>query len=131
MSPQSASPFDSIESAHDFVTLLAEAVAEAKREVDADVGRESNEKSSRRLEAFRIASYSLERLEVHMTRSRRILNDLRSLRRLLFQERESARAPARLQAPQTPSVTLPVSAAPVPIAPPPGSNGKSETVLAA
>lgn len=82
--------FDSIESAHDFVSLLSEAVADAKRDIDNDVQREANGKTSRRLEALRLTSYSLEKLESHMTKSRRILNDLRSLRRLLFQERASA-----------------------------------------
>jgi uncharacterized membrane protein YccC len=84
--------FDSIESAHDFVSLLSEAVTDARRDIDNDVQRESNGKSSRRLEALRLASYSLEKLEAHMTKSRRILNDLRSLRRLLFQERAAQAA---------------------------------------
>jgi hypothetical protein len=81
------SPFDSIESAHDFVILLAQTVLETKRDIDADIQRETNGKTNRRLEALRIASYSLDRLDAHLSRSRRILNDLRSLRRLLFQER--------------------------------------------
>ena len=90
MDPQSGSPFESIESAHDFVTLLADAVAEARREIDSDIQRELTANSPRRLEAFRLASYSLEKLELHMSKSGRILNDLRSLRRLLFAERASA-----------------------------------------
>ena len=89
MSPDCGSPFDSIESAHDFVILLSETVTETKRDIDADIQRESNGNTSRRLEALRIASYSLERLDSHLNRSRRILNDLRTLRRLLFQERTS------------------------------------------
>jgi hypothetical protein len=80
-------PFETIESAHNFVTLLSETVVEAKRELEVDVQRESSSTRSRRLEALRMALYSLEKLELHMNRSSRILNDLRSLRRLLFQER--------------------------------------------
>lgn len=90
MSPNCGSPFDSIESAHDFVILLSQTVMETKREIDTDIQRESNGNTNRRLEALRIASYSLERLEAHLNRSRRILNDLRTLRRLLFQERTSS-----------------------------------------
>lgn len=90
MSPDCGSPFDSIESAHDFVILLSETVVETKRDIGADIQRESNGNASRRLEALRIASYSLDRLEAHLNRSRRILNDLRTLRRLLFHERASA-----------------------------------------
>ena len=83
--------FDSIESAHEFVGLLTEAVVEAKRDIEADVQMESGSTFPRRLEALRLALYQMEKLEVHMSKSRRILNDLRSLRRLLLEER-SARA---------------------------------------
>jgi len=90
MSDKAGSPFDSIESAHEFVTLLAATVGEAKREVEADVQRETGLDSPRRLEALRTALYSMEKLELHMNKSRRILNDLRSLRRLLFDERSAS-----------------------------------------
>jgi len=80
--------FESLESAHDFVALLAETVAGAKRELEADIQRESL--PSRRLDALRIALYNVSRLENHVTRTSRILNDLRSLRRLLFEERREA-----------------------------------------
>jgi len=87
MNHDAGNPFDSIESAHQFVTLLAQTVAQAKRDVEADVQRESGSQSQRRLDALRTALYSMEKLEQHMSQSRRILNDLRSLRRLLFEER--------------------------------------------
>jgi hypothetical protein len=87
MAHKAESPFESIESAHEFVALLAETVKEAKREVEADVQRESDSEFPRRLEALRTTLYSMEKLELHMSKSRRILNDLRSLRRLLFDER--------------------------------------------
>jgi hypothetical protein len=78
--------FETLESAHSFVALLAETVAEAKHELEGDVDRESV--ASRRRDALRIALYNLAKLELHMSRSKRILNDLRTLRRLLFEERE-------------------------------------------
>jgi len=87
MNHDAGSPFESIESAREFVTLLSEAVAQAKQDVEADVQRESVSNSPRRLDALRTALYSMEKLEQHMNKSRRILNDLRSLRRLLFEER--------------------------------------------
>ena len=77
--------FETLESAHDFVALLAETAAEAKRELEEDVQREST--GSRRVDALRLAAYNVDKLELHLNRSRRILNDLRSLRRLLFEER--------------------------------------------
>jgi hypothetical protein len=79
--------FETLESAHDFTALLAETVAEAKWELESDVQRESALNVSRRLDALRIALYGLEKLELHVNRSTRILNDLRTLRRLLFAER--------------------------------------------
>ena len=79
--------FETLESAYDFVALLAETVNEAKRELEGDVQRESVSDHSRRLDALRVALYSLDKLELHVNRSQRILNDLRSLRRLLFEER--------------------------------------------
>ena len=77
--------FETLESAQDFVMLLAETVAEAKRELESGVQRESM--ASRRVDALRIAVYNLSRLEIHVSRTSRILNDLRTLRRLLFDER--------------------------------------------
>jgi hypothetical protein len=90
MTPESRTPFDSIEDAHDFLTLLAQTVFETKLDLEADVQRESDVNFSRRAEALKLALYTLERLEFHMLRSRRILNDLRTLRRLLFEERTVA-----------------------------------------
>ena len=83
------SPFDSIESAHEFVTLFAEVVADSMREIEADIERESNSGASRRLEAMQLALYNLEKLQVHVNKSRRILNDLRRLRRLLLEEQKT------------------------------------------
>lgn len=80
-------PFDSIESAHAFLTLLRESVVEARRELEMDLQRVSNSDSSRRLDALRVAAYNAEKLEFHLNRSSRLLNDLRSLRRLLLEER--------------------------------------------
>jgi hypothetical protein len=84
---QASTPFDTVESAHEFFELLSATIAEAKQEVTADVKRERTDGDRRRLEALRVAVYNLERLEYHLVRSKRILNDLRSLRRLLLQER--------------------------------------------
>lgn len=79
--------FESIESAHEFVTLLAQTVAQAKRDIQGDVAREQKAGASRRLDALRLSIYTLEKLELHMKRTCRALNDLRALQRLLFEER--------------------------------------------
>lgn len=98
MNQVSGSPFDSIEDAHEFLTLLAQTVFETKLEIETDVQRESSSNFPRRAEALRLALYTLTRLEFHMNRSRRVLNDLRTLRRLLFEERTLT---ALTQRPQT------------------------------
>jgi hypothetical protein len=90
MSSKTVNPFYSIESAHEFVALLAETVVEAKRDIESDIQSEMDSEFPRRLEALRIALLNLEKLEFHMNKSRRILNDLRSLRRLLLKERTAS-----------------------------------------
>ena len=123
-------PFDSIESAHDFVSLLSEVVTQAKKEIETDVQREIGSNVPRRLDAFRVALYSLERLEGHMVRSCRILNDLRSLRRLLFEERTNGMAKAASTQPRKSEAPVkPLPAVPLPPVTP--ATSKSESVLAA
>ncbi len=91
MKSRTEDPFGTIESAHDFMVLLAAAVSQAKEELQADVDRESDRPDvSRRLDALRMALYNVEKLELHLMRSSRILNDLRTLRRLLFEERSGS-----------------------------------------
>lgn len=97
MNPGPGNPFDSIENAHEFMTLLAQTVFETKLEIEADVARESSSNLPRRAEALKLTLYTLTRLEFHMDRSRRILNDLRTLRRLLFEERTLTALTARPQ----------------------------------
>jgi hypothetical protein len=89
LSRQPETPFDSIENARDYLRLLLDTVAEVKRDVEADiVVAEAN--SERRLEALRLVRFKLERLEHYLRSSSRSLNDLRTLRRLLLEERSTA-----------------------------------------
>ena len=59
MNHASGSPFDSIESAHDFVGMFSDSVAEAKREIETDIKREVTSDAPRRLDALRLAAYNL------------------------------------------------------------------------
>jgi hypothetical protein len=55
---------------------------------------------SRQEEALRLAAFKLSRLAEHIRAGRALLNDLRTLRRLLLGERgSSAGSPARAEAP--------------------------------
>ncbi len=79
-------PFDNVETAHEYVSLLLEAVRQARDEVVEDVGRAQAEGAGRPVEALQLVSWKLERLETHLAASRHLLNDLRRLRRLLLGE---------------------------------------------
>jgi hypothetical protein len=80
------SPFDSVENAHQYIRLLVEAIAEAKDEIAGDLGA-ARQQPERRVEALRLVQFKLDKLEKLLESSSRLLNDLRTLRRLLFDER--------------------------------------------
>lgn len=94
--------FGSIESAQEFLALLTEAIAETRSDVESEI-QEHRTNSSRRIDALKIAAYDLEVLEHHICRSKRLLNDLRMVRRLLLQERG------------VPSTELPAAPQPIPL----------------
>lgn len=83
-------PFGSIESAQEYLRLLAEAVQEAQLTFPDDVvdsAPTDEQTRARRLEAMQLVSYKLSQLADHVNASRCVLNDLRTLRRLLLRER--------------------------------------------
>jgi hypothetical protein len=67
--------------------MLADAISDAQADVDAQIQLAESERAERRMEALQLVSYHLVKLNTHITNSRRVLNDLRSLRRLLLEER--------------------------------------------
>jgi len=87
VSVEAETPFDSIEGSHEYVALLADAVDEARRDVEGQIAAAEHDGADRRKEALLLVSYNLAKLNLHITASRRILNDLRTLRRLLLAER--------------------------------------------
>lgn len=95
MSYNPETPFDSIEGSQEYVSLLAEAIEEARKDVDADIEAAIAEGADRRHEALQLVSYNLAKLNLHITTSRRILNDLRTLRRLLLAERQGEGVPVK------------------------------------
>lgn len=86
MSRHDSNLFESIESAYQYITLLAEVADDTKEELDIHINSEESSRFPRRLDALRLASYNLAKLRIHIGTTTRILNDLRSIRRLLFQE---------------------------------------------
>jgi hypothetical protein len=87
MSSHPETPFDSIENAQDYVRLLLEAIVDARNEIAADMTAAEEAKSQRRVEALRLVEFKLEKLEHNLRSGSRSLNDLRTLRRLLLEER--------------------------------------------
>jgi hypothetical protein len=92
MSRSAETPFDNIESSHEYVSLLAEAIAVALAEVEADIALAGADGADRRHDALQLVRYNMNKLQGHVTASRRILNDLRTLRRLLLEERTLTKA---------------------------------------
>jgi hypothetical protein len=88
-------PFDSIEGSHEYVAMLAEALHEARQEIEEEIRLAEQEGAERRKQGLFLVSYNLDKLNLHITSSRRILNDLRSLRRLLLAERTFTAAQTR------------------------------------
>ncbi len=97
MHPHSETPFDNIEASHEYVSLLAEAVKEAIAEMDAAIALAVTEGAAagRRKDVLQVVHFNLNKLANHMAASRRILNDLRTLRRLLLDERSHETAVRR------------------------------------
>src|SRR5258708_28020274 len=86
---RSETPCDNSESALEYVNHLLEATREAQDQIEKEILRATNPQLARRKQALQLANYKLDKLSSHITASRRILNDLRTLRRLLLEERKT------------------------------------------
>jgi hypothetical protein len=72
-----------------------ETIVEAKSEIATDIDAAIAANPDRRVEALRVVQFKLDKLEQHLKTSSRLLNDLRTLRRLLFDERPEPGEPGR------------------------------------
>ena len=88
MNAELTKPFESIESAHEFVALLEESIQEAADDVREHLLQAEAADDERQVRALNLALYKLTQLAAQMHKSRRAFNDLRSIRRLLFTERD-------------------------------------------
>src|ERR1035438_8168585 len=64
MNDQSETPFDNIEGSHEYVAMLADAVDEARRDVEAEIAAAERERADRRKEALLLVSYNLAKLNL-------------------------------------------------------------------
>jgi hypothetical protein len=83
-------PFESIESAHDFMNILATTILEVKGELQRDRDCALRDGEQRKAQAIDLAIFKLKTLNCYVFKSRRTLNDLRILRRLILNERLTA-----------------------------------------
>lgn len=87
--PVAETPFDSVESAHEYVALLVGQVKVVKAALARDVAASPLTGANRQLDALRMVDYKLTQLGDHLGTAGRLLNDLRALRRLLLGERDA------------------------------------------
>ncbi len=82
-------PFDSIESAREFVRLLASEVAVVRQGVRDDIIAAGGGRTERHLDALQLVDFKLGQLAHHLAASSRVLNDLTMLRRILIRDAEA------------------------------------------
>ena len=80
-------PFDSIESAQEFLSVLAATILDVMKELNSARAEAATEGAARRVQALELATFKLKMLGCYVHKSRRALNDLRILRRLIRNER--------------------------------------------
>jgi hypothetical protein len=82
-------PFDTIESAHEFMNVLAATTLDVMRDLKHDREMAIQQGETRRAQAIDLAMFKLKMLGCYVYKGRRMLNDLRILRRLILNERQS------------------------------------------
>jgi len=80
--------FDSIESAQDFMKVLADTILDAMKDLDGDRHAAAQDGEPRRAQAIELAIFKLKTLSCHIHKSRIVLNNLRTVRRLILNERQ-------------------------------------------
>jgi hypothetical protein len=82
-------PFDTIESAQEYMNVLAATALDSMNDLKRDRDQALRDGEVRRAQAIDLAIFKLKMLGCHVYKSRRMLNDLRILRRLILNERLS------------------------------------------
>ena len=83
MKTSAQNKFDSLESAYQYVAILGEVLDETVKDIAQETELAHSANATRRVDALQLVAFKLERLRHHLDGSRRALNDLRMLRRLL------------------------------------------------
>jgi hypothetical protein len=83
MSRQNTNPFSTIDGAQQYLDLLLEAILETRSDIEAKTVEAEGRHQVRTVEALRLATYKLSKLADHVDCSRKLLNDLTKLERIL------------------------------------------------
>jgi hypothetical protein len=89
----SDAPFSTIENAHEFLGFLGEAIDDAIAEVQQELAASAGHQQ-RQVDAWRVVLHTTTKLSGHVSASRRLLNDLRTLRNLLNRTADETAAPS-------------------------------------
>ena len=89
MDPGPENPFADLDSALEYTKLLLEEAREARDYIEVEIERVADPKLERRKQALQLVSHKLDSLSLYLDKSHRTLSDLRSLRRLLLEERKA------------------------------------------
>jgi len=75
--------FDSLESAYQYIAVLTDVLEDTRGDIVEETALAAQAGAMRRIDALQLVAYKLEQLRHHLDGSRRLLNDLRMLRRVL------------------------------------------------
>lgn len=88
MTNERVKPFETLESAYEFVSLLRAAADEEYASVLGEIAiAQATPDAGRRLDALRLVNHKLDGLRQHLLASLVLINDLKMLKRLLVGER--------------------------------------------
>ena len=88
MPDERVSPFETLESAYEFVSLLREAADEEYASILGEIAlAQTTPGAGRRVDALRLVNHKLDGVRQHLLASLVLINDLRMLKRLLVGER--------------------------------------------
>jgi len=86
MNRRQETPFENIEGALEYVGCLLEASREAQKHIEVEIARASDPQLARKKQALQLVKYKLATLDCQLVKSKRLLNDLRKLRRLILED---------------------------------------------
>jgi hypothetical protein len=76
-------PFGSIENTQEFLSILSERIDEIAAEVQQEIQECSVPQESKRAQAWQVVLYTMKKLSTHISDSRKLMNDLNTMRNLM------------------------------------------------